>query len=50
MRIWITGHLGMVGSALTKVLSKKNNILYFKTREELDLMKINDIRSYLSRS
>ena len=49
MRIWITGHLGMVGSALTKILSKKNNILYFKTREELDLTKINDVRSYLSR-
>ena len=48
MRIWITGHLGMIGSALTKVLSTKSNILYLKTREELDLMKINDIRSYLS--
>ena len=43
-KVWVSGHLGMVGSALTKILSKKSNILYLKTREELD--KINNYKPH----
>jgi GDP-L-fucose synthase len=36
-KIWITGHQGMLGSALLRLLQKENAILLTATRSELDL-------------
>lgn len=36
-RIWITGHRGMLGSALVRLLKKQNCTLLLACREELDL-------------
>jgi len=44
-KIYIAGHQGMVGSALTRVL-KKNNRLILRTRRELDLTDQNKVKKF----
>lgn len=36
-KIWITGHRGMLGSAMLRLLQKENTTLLLATRDELDL-------------
>lgn len=36
-KIWITGHQGMLGSAMMRILQKEKATLLFATRQELDL-------------
>ncbi len=44
-KIYIAGHQGMVGSALTREL-KKNNRLLLRTRKELDLTDQNNVKKF----
>lgn len=47
MKIWIAGHMGMVGSALTLLLKKKYEVVYTKSRKELDLTNLLEVRKFL---
>ena len=45
-RIFIAGHKGMVGSALFRILKKKNIEIIVKTRSELDLLNQKDVKNF----
>ena len=46
-RIFIAGHRGLVGSAITKVLLKQGyDNLILKTRDELDLTRFNEVENF----
>lgn len=44
--IFIAGHNGMVGSAISRLLESKNNSLIFKNRSELDLTNQRDVNTF----
>lgn len=46
-KIWIAGHRGMVGSALVRRLASENCELILTTRDELDLLKQDDVHNWL---
>ena len=45
-RIFIAGHKGMVGSALVRILQKKNTELIIKDKKELNLLNQNDVLNF----
>lgn len=45
-RIFLAGHNGMVGSAIYKLLSEKNDVVITRSRSELDLMSQRDVRDF----
>ena len=49
-KIYVAGHLGMVGSAIMRVLNKKSDInLITRTRSELDLTNQLDVQNFFKR-
>ena len=49
-KIFIAGHLGMVGSAITRRLEKRGyNNLLTRTRKELDLLNQKAVFSFLNK-
>lgn len=50
-RVYVAGHQGMVGSAICRQLSVRNDIeLIVKTHKELDLTIQKDVKHFLKRS
>lgn len=47
-KIWVAGHLGMVGSALVRRLARENCDIISATRTELDLSNQLDVREWLA--
>jgi GDP-L-fucose synthase len=45
-RVFVAGHKGMVGSALVRLLQKKNFEIVTKDRKELDLLNQNEVKSF----
>lgn len=48
-RIFIAGHKGMVGSALVALLKKKKVELVLRDRNQLDLLKQNDVKNFFDK-
>jgi|TARA_B110000438_G_scaffold299820_1_gene350770 GDP-L-fucose synthase len=48
-RIWVSGHLGMVGSALTRRLERENCEILTAARNQLDLCNQNAVNTWVSR-
>ena len=46
LKIFIVGHKGMVGSALAHQLKDQNTEIITKDREELDLLKQQDVQNF----
>ena len=49
-RVWVAGHRGMVGSALTRRLARERCELVTATRAELDLTRQADVAAWLDRA
>lgn len=47
-RVWVAGHRGMVGSALTRRLATENVDLLTATHEELDLCRQQDVENWMA--
>ena len=47
MKIWITGHTGMVGKALQNLIKKTDNDIIFRSRKELDLTDFLAVKHFL---
>ena len=47
MRIYVAGHLGMVGSAITRRLQARGDQVISRTRAELDLLDQQAVRSFM---
>ena len=45
-RIYVAGHKGMVGSALVRLLEKKNTHLIIKNKEQLNLTKQSEVQNF----
>ncbi len=49
-KIYVAGHMGLVGSALVRELNKQGyNNLIVKTREELDLLSQKDVEDFFAK-
>jgi len=48
-RIWVTGHRGMLGSAMARSLLNEGAEVIFTTREDLDLTDQSDVLSWMQR-
>lgn len=46
-KIWVTGHRGMVGSALMRRLARETYILLSATREQLDLTNQDEVKRWM---
>jgi GDP-L-fucose synthase len=49
-RIWVTGHKGMLGSALVRTLKPHNAELLLADRQELDLTNKSDVRYWMEKN
>lgn len=50
-RIWVTGHRGLVGSAVVRLLSREGNCtLLTTTRDELDLTRQSDVENWMEQN
>lgn len=49
-RVWVAGHTGMVGSALTRRLGRENCTLIAAGREEVDLRRQADVEAWMEAS
>lgn len=49
-RVWVTGHRGMVGSALVKRLQQENCQILTATRAELDLCDQSEVKSWVEQN
>jgi GDP-L-fucose synthase len=47
-RVWVSGHRGMVGSALVRRLQRENCEIMTVGRDELDLLRQDDVEKWLS--
>jgi GDP-L-fucose synthase len=47
-RIWVAGHSGMAGSAITRRLANENCILVKASRSELDLLRQADVEDWMA--
>lgn len=47
-RIWVTGHRGMVGSAIVRRLESQNCVVLTSSRSEVDLRNSVDVKSWMS--
>lgn len=47
-RVWIAGHRGLVGAALMRRLAREDCELVTATRDELDLMRQDDVKAWLN--
>jgi GDP-L-fucose synthase len=47
-RVWVAGHLGMVGSAIVRGLSKENCTVLSVDRRNLDLRRQSDVEAWIS--
>ena len=50
LRIFIAGHKGMVGSALVRLLKKKNTKLITKSKKELNLLKQTSVLNFFKKN
>jgi GDP-L-fucose synthase len=48
-RVWVAGHRGMVGAALTRALARENALLLTVTHDELDLRRQTDTEAWMQR-
>src|SRR5260370_23892477 len=48
-RVWVAGHRGMVGAALTRALARENAVLLTVTRDELDLRRQSETEAWIQR-
>jgi GDP-L-fucose synthase len=48
-RVWVAGHRGMVGAALTRALARENALLLTVTHDELDLRRQTDTEVWMRR-
>jgi GDP-L-fucose synthase len=48
-RVWVAGHRGMVGAALTRALARENASLLTVTHDELDLRRQSDTEAWMRR-
>ena len=46
-RVWVAGHRGMVGAALTRALAREDVQLLTVTRDELDLRRQSDTEAWV---
>jgi GDP-L-fucose synthase len=46
-RVWVAGHRGMVGAALTRALARENALLLTVTHDELDLRRQTDTEAWM---
>lgn len=47
-RIFVAGHRGMVGSAIVRQLSQRNNVeLVLRTRDQLNLLDASAVQAFL---
>jgi GDP-L-fucose synthase len=46
LKIYVAGHNGMVGSAIVRLLQKKNVQLIIADRNKLDLLNQNDVQNF----
>jgi GDP-L-fucose synthase len=46
-KVWVAGHLGMAGSAITRRLARENCQLVTATRRELDLLRQTDVNAWM---
>ena len=49
MRIWVTGHNGMLGSAVVRQLDKYKHDLLLTERSEVDLMNTREVQNFFER-
>lgn len=49
-RVWVAGHRGMVGSALLRRLASENCDIITATREELDLVRQDDVEKWIEKN
>lgn len=50
LKVYVAGHSGMVGSAITKILKKKHNVnLVTRTHKELDLLKQKNVEAFFKK-
>ena len=49
MRTWITGHKGMLGSAVVRQLDKFKQDLLLTERSHVDLMNTGDVKNFFER-
>ena len=50
-RIFVAGHLGMVGSAIVRQLSRDTNVeLLLRSRSELDLKNFQSVKNFIQTS
>lgn len=47
-RVWVAGHGGMVGAALTRALGRQNAVLLTVSRDELDLRRQSETEAWIS--
>lgn len=48
MRVWVCGHTGMVGSALTRRLARENCVVLTEPRARLDLRRQSDVEHWVA--
>lgn len=48
-KVWITGHRGMLGSALVRVIERENAELLLSTSQELDLRNQSDVKAWVEK-